>query len=683
MVDILSINGQLMQALAVRNAQYQGTSEAILDELLELDQVWRNGDESTPLIAKTLSRDPWENPTNLTLLSFQESASSHAEIFITDIHGGTVSTTNLLSDYYQADEGWWQAAYNNGDGAIYISEPEYDESIDATAILIAMPIRTQAGIVGILRSTVIIDSIFPVLSDFSFGDSGRVMLFTNDGTLIADPNGSAEDSLTPEYATAIAQSTSAVLQGQSATGVNTLFGSSTVQPIATSSEDDGAIQQAIQDLGWFVVARQSVSEATGELIQSNLLSILITAIAAIVGVLLARLLLRPTLRQVTYMKPVLDAVRTGDYSARAEVITGDELGEMAESLNTMLDETTVLIQGEEERNRIQASIMNLLEEVSAVADGDLTVEATVKEDITGSIADSLNFMTENLHDVISQVQHTALSVNSAANEIQVSAEQLAQGSELQASQIVDTSAAVDEMAVSIQQVSENSALSATVGEQARVNAQRGGEAVRDTIEGMNRIRTQVQNTSKRIKRLGEGTQEIDEMLQLIRTITKRTSILALNASIQASRAGEAGRSFMVVAEEVEQLAERSADAAKQIETLVQNIQVETNEAVAAMEATTHEVVVGSQLANEAGNRLNEIETVSERLAELIQGISRAAQQQARGSESIAKSMNDIADVTQQTTTGTRDATESIRSLAAQAEELRNAVSSFKLANAAT
>jgi len=327
---------------------------------------------------------------------------------------------------------------------------------------------------------------------------------------------------------------------------------------------------------------------------------------------------------------------------------------------------------------MQDSIMKLLGEIGGVADRDLTVEAEVTADMTGAIADSFNMMIEQLRDVISDVQDTTLQVSASANEVQATTEHLAVGSEEQAAQIVDTSAAIDEMAVSIQQVSENAALSATVGEQAVNNAQQGSSAVQETVDGMNRIREQVQETSKRIKRLGESSQEIGEIVQLISDIADRTSILALNASIQAAMAGDAGRGFAVVAEEVERLAERSTEATKQIDTLIRAIQNETYEAVAAMETMTNEVVEGSDLAHNAGTALEEIETVSTRLGELIQSISLASKQQARGSETIARSMNEIAEVTQQTAAGTKQAAVSINNLSMLADDLRGSVSTFKL-----
>ncbi|MEJ2607487.1 MAG: methyl-accepting chemotaxis protein, partial [Anaerolineales bacterium] len=350
----------------------------------------------------------------------------------------------------------------------------------------------------------------------------------------------------------------------------------------------------------------------------------------------------------------------------------------SETLNAMLDNTLGLIQTREERDAMQASIQKLLREVSGVADGDLTVEAEVTADMTGAIADSFNLMIGQLREIITGVQQATQKVSASANEIQARTEQLSRGSESQALQIAETSGAIEEMATSIAQVSESATMSASVGEQSLVNAKQGTLAVQNTMQGMNRIRDQVQETAKRIKRLGESSQEIGEIVELISDIADRTSILSLNASIQAAMAGEAGQGFAVVAEEVERLAERSLQATQQIETLIRTIQTETNEAVAAMEATTNEVVSGTKLAEEAGNALNEIEAVSVRLAELSQSISLAAQQQARGSENVAKAMSEIAEITQQTAEGTKDTAVSINSLARMADELRVSVSAFKL-----
>lgn len=433
-----------------------------------------------------------------------------------------------------------------------------------------------------------------------------------------------------------------------------------------------------EGLVWTLVVEMEHEEIDAPAIEIRNITVLVIVGAIAILVLTAVLISGGMVKQVNAITGLFSEIGMGDFDARAEVLSVDELGELASSLNIMLDNILTLIQSQEERDAIQESIKELLEEVAAIADGDLTIEAKVKDDITGSIADSFNFMIQQLRDIIRNVQDATLQVSSSANEIQTTAEHLAQGSESQASQILDTTAAIDEMAVSIQQVSENAALSATVGEQAKVNSQQGAKAVQDTIAGMNKIRNQVQETSKRIKRLGESSQEIGDIVQLIGDIADRTSILALNASIQAAMAGEAGRGFAVVAEEVERLAERSTNATKQIDGLIKTIQSEVGEAVTAMEVTTEEVVGGSQVADQAGRALVEIEGVSNRLSELIQSISLSAKQQARGSEALAGSMNEIADVTQQTAAGTKQAAVSINNLAHLADELRASLSTFKL-----
>ncbi len=404
--------------------------------------------------------------------------------------------------------------------------------------------------------------------------------------------------------------------------------------------------------------------------------------AAVISVLLAAFLVSFVAglinRQVSAIAGMFERMGTGDFQARAMPMSGDELGRMAGSINSVLDNTVTLMQSRDERDRIQASTMKLLEEISGLAEGDLTREAEVTADLTGAIADAFNTVTAQLRRIISDVEETTREVSTAAGEIQTTTQHLAAGSGAQSVQIVDTSAAVDEMALSIQQVSENAASATGVAEQALANAREGADAVSRTVEGMNSIRVQVQESTKRIKRLGESSQEIGEIVQLIGDIADRTSILALNASIQAAMAGDAGRGFAVVAEEVERLAVRSADATKRIAALIRSVQSETNEAVRAMDDTTREVVSGSGLANAAGQALGEIQSVSSRLAELIQSISKAAERQARGSNSVAKAMGDISDNTQQTAAGTQRVAESIRHLAALADNLRGSVAEFKL-----
>ena len=353
------------------------------------------------------------------------------------------------------------------------------------------------------------------------------------------------------------------------------------------------------------------------------------------------------------------------------------------ALQIYLNTKTRLAETNATNERNQQAILRLLDELADLADGDLTTTATVTEDFTGAIADSINFTIDQLRILVSQINDTAQKVSRAAEETQSTALHLAEASEHQAQEIAGASAAVNEMAVTIDQVSANAAESATVAERSVKIANRGAEVVQNTINGMDTIREQIQDTAKRIKRLGESSQEIGDIVSLINDIADQTNILALNAAIQASMAGDAGRGFAVVADEVQRLAERSSAATKQIEALVKTIQSDTNEAVISMEQTTAEVVRGARLAQDAGMALEEIEKVSQELAELIQNISNAARQQAASAGHISNTMNVIQEITQQTNAGTTATARSIGNLADMAIELRNSVAGFTLPDEVT
>ncbi len=333
---------------------------------------------------------------------------------------------------------------------------------------------------------------------------------------------------------------------------------------------------------------------------------------------------------------------------------------------------------EDDGRQNQEAVLNLLDEMGDLADGDLTVKAQVKENITGAIADSINYTIDSLRELVVEITRASQQVTVATAKAQTTSVSLLTAAEQQSQQITETGDAVQNMTRSIKEVSNNASQASLVAFRSLEAASQGSLAVQNTITGMNEIRTQIQETSKRIKRLGESSQEISEIVELISDITEQTNILALNAAIQAASAGEAGRGFTVVAEEVQRLAERSSEATKQISAIVKIIQNDTNSAVAAMEKSTEGVVEGAKLSDAAGQALSEIETVTRSLASIIESITTAATAQSEVAATVSQNMQQIQNVTQQTTEGTKSTATSVGQLNVLAEELRASVAGFKL-----
>jgi twitching motility protein PilJ len=331
-----------------------------------------------------------------------------------------------------------------------------------------------------------------------------------------------------------------------------------------------------------------------------------------------------------------------------------------------------------QNDRNQQAILRLLDELSNLADGDLTVQATVTEDITGAIADSINYAIEALRELVTTIKDSSILVDAASKQTDTTARQLLRAGEAQAKQAAAASESMARMAASIEEVSGNAERCSDVARHSVEVAHKGGEAVRRTIAGMNTIRETIQDTSKRIKRLGESSQEIGNIVELIEEIAEQTNILALNASIEASRAGEASRGFAVVADEVQKLAERSTNATKKIEVLVSTIQSDTNEAVVSMERSTTDVVGGALLAENAGAALDEIEQVSHQIASLVQNISGSSKEQSGVAGAITKNMHALREISGKTTESMAATSSAISKLAELASQLRRSVSGFAL-----
>src|SRR5690242_16413781 len=372
-----------------------------------------------------------------------------------------------------------------------------------------------------------------------------------------------------------------------------------------------------------------------------------------------------------------ERLAAGDPRARAEVTTGDEFGYIAENLNRAVARVSEATSNQEASDSLQRSITELLTVINQVARGDLTLRGKVTNDALGNVADSINYMLDNFTKVLERVRKAAMEVTACSNNILVAADEMQAGATQQDQEITNTSSAVEELTVSMKQVSNNAEASAEAARRALDAAEQGNRAVRDTLEGMQRIRASVQATAKKIKSLGDRSLEISEIINVINDITEQTNLLALNAAIEAARAGDAGRGFAVVADEVRKLAEHSRSATKDIAALIKAIQAETNEAVVVMEDGTREVEVGAGLADQAGKALEAISSVVRQSAELVQEISLASKQQVRGTEGVANAMQIISGITRQTTTGARQTASTVGNMVKLSEQLNEALAQFR------
>ncbi len=559
----------------------------------------------------------------------------------------------------------------------------YMPAQNAPAAFMAQPVVSNGKVGFVVAVQLSIHQINAVAGErTSLGRSGETYfvgkdkMFRNDSHRLRKLN-VLTTILSPDYKVDTKASRSA-LNGDSGTqviknyeGVQTL---SSWQPL-TIIEPNPVNPEGIR---WALITEVDAREINQPMETFTLVMAGAMGIAVLLVIGGAYLLSGGLTRQIRHIMELFSEIGMGNFNARCRVVSRDELGTMANSLNAMLDNVLHLIQSSDERDEIQNSIMKLLTDISALTEGDLTIRAEVTEDMTGAIADSFNTMAEQLSVLVSNVKESTLEVSTTSRQVSETTIEMSRTSDEHAGRITEAVKVIGEMSESINKVSEHASQSAKVSEQAMQSALSGAQAVRETNTAMNAIRERVQEAARAIKRLGESSQEIGNIVQIINDIADRTSILALNASIQAAMAGDAGRGFAVVADEVQRLAEQSTQSTKQIETLVKTIQGEINEAGTRMEDSIQRVVHGTQLADGAHNKLEEIEAVSQQLAKLVQAISIAAKQQAASSKNISATMKNVGQISSQASTQGRQTALSITNLAKTSEQLRDSVDVFKL-----
>ncbi|QEG21433.1 methyl-accepting chemotaxis protein [Mariniblastus fucicola] len=594
--------------------------------------------------------------------------------FTTSLKDGPYAETNFGRAFQLAAEA------KSAEEVFLVDYEEYVPSYNDAASFISSPIYDGDKKIGVAIFQMPIDKIAAIMGERTgMGESGETYAVGTDMLLRNDSRFTPDTMMNPEYVINTKAVQEAFKGNSGLEVIDDYRGVPVLSAWSPVTIYDGIPGRA-EPITWALMSEIDDAEVREPL---GFMTVAQTGLVWIIGAILGGGLLiwfvaRGITQQAASIKEMLGNVGIGLLDARAEKITNDELGDVAEALNAMSETTLSLIESDEKRQGVQQSIEELIGEMEQIAGGNLAVNADVKEDITGTIAGTVNHMTEQLRMIVQQVQNATYMVTSSADEIADQSTQLSQDNEQQAQDIETTSAEVLQITGQFQNVARKTEESVQVAQQARESANRGYKAVTDTVDGMDRIREQVQTTSKRIKRLGESSQEVGEIVQLISDIADRTSILALNASIQASMAGDAGQGFAVVAEEVERLAERSTDATKQISTLIKAIQTGTSEAISDMEEATREVVEGSQLATQAGQTLAEINEVSQQLETSIKQVSDSALEQAAAATRIASTMNNISTTTKQSAEKSRSATEQVTALATLANQLGDSVSRFQL-----
>jgi methyl-accepting chemotaxis protein len=558
---------------------------------------------------------------------------------------------------------------------------KYEPSQNVPTAFLAQPIVINDKTVVIVAAQLATTQLQVILEDYTgLGLTGDTYLVGNDRMWRSDSRFLDDlmvesTILNPKY-TINAEAIERAVSEQNDIRIRTNYRNHKVMSTASVV----TIQKKTKEEGlrWVLFSDIDISEVRRPVMRMAIISAAVLG-GTLIGVVLLSLTMAGGLTlQVNRIMNLFNEIGMGQYQSRTDVVSKDELGSMAQSLNAMLDNTLNLIQSREERDSMQAAVMKLLDEISELTEGDLTVRAEVTEQITGAIADSFNVMAEQLASIIKGVKSATMQVGDTSKQVSTATETLVGISEKQAAQVKKAIYVINNITASIHQVAENATKSATVSKNSMISAKKGAQAVEKTNAAMTTIRERVQETARAIKRLGESSQEIGNIIQIITDIADRTSILALNASIQAAMAGEAGRGFAVVAEEVQRLAERSNSSTKQIEILVKNIQGDINEASRSMNESIQRVVVGSNLAKDAHAALQEIEKVSAQVAQMIQTISTTSEKQAIASKSATQTMMSVGEISSQTSKASQKTAESMQTLSDIAKDLRISVETFKV-----
>lgn len=650
-----------------------------------------------------------------------------AEIFFTDKHGYNVASSHLTSDFVQSDETWWQEGKKEGQ---WLSPPNYDESAQTFSIDLIKSIKEPKtgeflGVIKFVIPTTRFGRLDTYLEGFGLKNSQQIQLVSpNDGKAFetvsqGDKNKEEETVIGGETITDVAKillNTKPENQDIEKATQEITQKYDTLQnfkaSIHTHEDEDSVVVSSfayqgkeyylavIKDTNWVAIASidsLEIETIANELIGSLvIISILLVIVATIIIILISDQLSKPLINLARTTEEAatgnLEVMATPEGSIetqtlannfnnlinRAKQLLNDQIESVA-AIQTTKQDLEILAQDQQLKNEtIQQELFQLLTDVEGASSGDLTVRAEISAGEIGIVADFFNSIVENLRDIVIQVKETTEEVNNSLGQDEQAMEKITKEATKQSKKIERMLNFVEEMTQSIQQVAKNTQSVAEVAKKASRTAQTGGVTIDKTVKSIVQLRDTVGETAKKVKRLGESSQQISKVISLINQIALQTNLLAINASIEAARAGEEGRGFAVVAEEVGQLAAQSAEATKEIEKIVESIQKETTEVVEAMEEGTSQVVEGTNLVAQAKRNFGEIVSVSRQIDQLLQSISGATVSQTKTSEMVASLMKDIVKVSQESSESSRQVTVSLQKTVETARQLQTSVETFKV-----
>jgi methyl-accepting chemotaxis protein len=671
------LNSQLMiNTVNTANAAYQGDKAAIQAQIDQLDAQWREADaannDADPLVQSVLSNDLANE-----LLEFQKSFPEHVEVFVTDKYGASVASTGRTSDYNQADEDWWQATYKNGSGAVYIGQPEFDESSVTYAVNIGVPVQNVATgeVIGVLRSTYNIRGFNQILASVRFGETGKADLIFPSGEVITSDSSQV----------LINSSTLTELQEMSESYVMLDYrGTQRVvsQALVTSS---GSEAELIKNLGWNLVAYQDAGEVLQPVTELTRTTFIVSLVILLIAICMALIISQRLAKPISSLTEAANQLAAGDLSIQARVESRDEFGKLAESFNHMTEQLRLNGMKEQAQQKyMQETIDRYVEFISKVMQGKLGARLSISTDGKGQddplvqLGMSLNEMTANLHRMIAQTAEAAANLSSAATEIMAATTQQASGATEQSAAITQTTTTVNE----VKTISEQSSLRlkevANTSQRTAEVARTGQKAVQEMIESMTQIKERVEAIAENTLALSEQTQQIGEIITTVNEIAAQSNILALNASVEAARAGEHGKGFAVVAMEVRNLAEQSKQATAQVRTILSEIQKATNSTVMATEEGAKGVDGGVQLAAQTRESIEKLGGAVNEATQVAMQVVAGGQQLQTGIEQIAMAIQQINQVTMQSLASTRQTEKSAQNLNELAQRLNEDVTQYEL-----